>query len=122
MVPKRSFNRLTILSLIVSTTLLYNCNKDDDSPEEMGESETPTYTADIQGIMAGNCNTCHASTPTNGAPMSLVTYDQVVDAVNNRNLVSRINSTSAPMPQTGRMSATLRETIEQWVEAGMPEN
>ncbi|MFP2996510.1 hypothetical protein ABN763_11390 [Spongiivirga sp. MCCC 1A20706] len=119
---KKVLSRTTIVALTLSTLLFYNCNKDDDSPEEMGETETPTYTANIEGIMAGNCTTCHASTPTNGAPMSLVTYNQVVDAVNNRNLVSRINSTSAPMPQTGRMSATLRETIERWVEAGMPEN
>ncbi|NER18474.1 hypothetical protein [Spongiivirga citrea] len=120
--PKRFLNRLVTLSLIASTVFLYNCNKDDDNPEEMQEGETPTFTADIQGIMAGNCTGCHASTPTNGAPMSLVTYNQVVDAVNNRNLVSRINSTTAPMPQTGRMNATLRQTIEDWVNAGMPEN
>ncbi len=120
--PKRFLNRLTILSLLASTAFLYNCNKDDDSPEEMMEAEAPTYTANIEIIMSNNCTTCHASTPTNGAPMSLVTYNQVVDAVNTRNLVSRINSTTAPMPQTGRMNSTLRQTIETWVENGMPEN
>jgi len=123
MESKKLINRLAIIVLFACTALLYNCNKDDDSPEEMnGGGEDPTFTANVQGIISGNCFNCHGATPTNGAPMSLTTYNQVVDAVNNRGLVNRINSTTAPMPPSGRMNATLRQTIEQWVAAGVPEN
>ena len=38
------------------------------------------------------------------------------------NLLSRINSISNPMPQSGPMAPDLIATIEQWAEDGFIEN
>jgi cytochrome c553 len=83
---------------------------------------------DVDSILVANCQSCHGSRPSGGAPMSLVTYadlaakattdpSQTVAAM----CVTRINSTSAPMPPTPPMlSAADIATFTAWVDGGMP--
>ena len=116
---KKSLTILAVLGLILAS-----CSSDNDDPEpdnNMGNMDI-TYTASIRGIMTANCTGCHGDPPTQGAPMSLTTYNDVRGAVETRNLLARINSTTNPMPPTGLMPSNTRQIIEDWVDLGMPEN
>ncbi|MEM8999997.1 MAG: hypothetical protein AAGB24_07005 [Bacteroidota bacterium] len=91
--------------------------EDDD-----GVSVTVTYDDDIRPIMSASCTSCHSNPPTNGAPMPLTTYEDVVSSVETRDLVGRINSTANPMPQDGLLPVATRNIVDQWVSEGLPEN
>lgn len=82
------------------------------------------YQSHIKPIIANNCLTCHAGNYPS-ANMTLDTYDKVVDAVQNRNLLKRINDPKNPMPTSGLMSRQERLAIQKWVDndfAQQPKN
>ena len=51
-------------------------NSEDDltNPIVLGNTK---YSVNVKPIIDNNCISCHGATPSNGAPMSLVTYAQV---------------------------------------------
>lgn len=115
--------------------ILFNCssNSNDDIIEEQQEEEiemTPeieeettnklTYNANIKSIIDGACIRCHGTPLTNGAPFPLVNFDQVSSRA--ARIIARVNSSSNPMPPTGRIEASLRLQIEQWRTDGLLEN
>ena len=83
---------------------------------------------DVQAILAANCQSCHGLWPAGGAPMSLVTYDDLIAPAKSdptRSVaelcVARIQSATAPMPPTPPpMSSADIATLQNWVAAGMP--
>ena len=116
-----------LISLLVITLLLFNCSSGDDdpsSPDPNPDPATVTYNGHIKSIISNNCTSCHGSTPTNGAPMSLTTYSQVKSAVETRGLITRINSTSNPMPPSPNspLSNADKSLIQQWKDGGFLEN
>ncbi|MEY4582048.1 MAG: hypothetical protein RL701_6751 [Pseudomonadota bacterium] len=82
---------------------------------------------DVSKALAKNCGQCHGASPVFGAPMSLVTYAdlmkpsvkmpsmKVADAVK-----LRINDTQAPMPPGGGMAAQELTMLNGWLSSGMP--
>jgi hypothetical protein len=84
-----------------------------------------TYIANIKPIMDNNCVSCHAQVPINGAPMPLVNYMQVKNAVLNQGLINRImleNGNGLLMPQGGpRMPQTVINLVQQWQQDGLLE-
>jgi len=113
---------LYITGLICFTNCSYN--SEDDLTEAIIE-EFVTYEDNIKSIIDTNCISCHSSPPTNGAPISLVTYDDVKNAVENRNLIGRISTTDAGfvMPFGGpRLPQNLIDLVVQWEEEGLLEN
>lgn len=88
-------------------------------------AEEITYTNAVKSIIDNNCISCHGTTPTNGAPMSLTTYANVRDAVLNRSLLDRISrdqGASGMMPLGG--TRLLQEKINQintWATEGFRE-
>lgn len=94
-------------------------SNDDVNEENMPESLT--YSNDIRPIIQGNCVICHGNPPTNSAPMSLTTLIEVRDAINSRNLLSRINSDTNPMPPDGLLPLAARQAIADWADLGFPE-
>ena len=113
-----------LIPLAFSILLMTSCSSggDDSDPTPNPTPTNVTYNGNIKSIMTSNCTSCHGNPTSNGAPMSLTTYSEVVDAVNNRNLINRINSTSNPMPVGGLMPSNTRQLIQTWVNNGMPEN
>ncbi len=83
---------------------------------------------DVDAILVANCQSCHGQAPSGGAPMSLVTYadltapaksdpTQTVAAM----CVTRVQSTTAPMPPTPPLlSSADITTLQNWVTSGMP--
>lgn len=99
-----------------------------DSLSDLGEPNNTleiTYTSTVKSIIDNNCITCHGNVPTNGAPMSLTTYENVKDAVLNRNLLDRISrseGTSGAMPLGGpRLPQNDINAVTTWINADFPQ-
>ena len=80
------------------------------------------YSVEIKQILIDNCNSCHVSSSFSYSGIPYETYDQLKEIALNGKLVDRINSQSAPMPQTGLMDKCSRQKIEAWVNDGAPNN
>lgn len=83
-----------------------------------------TYSNGIQEIFDINCATpfCHNG-PSPRAGLKLTTYNEVVDALTNTNLIARINEEpGAPvMPQGGKMTPCNIDKIVIWNANGRPQ-
>jgi mono/diheme cytochrome c family protein len=82
---------------------------------------------EIAGLLEKHCASCHGAETQSGAPMSLVTWNDLqkpgarTSARTTRDLVlERIKSASAPMPPAPfpRLSAAEIATYEQWLSKG----
>lgn len=115
------------LLCFASLLCLTNCsyNSEDDLTEDVIIEEFVTYEDNIKSIIDTNCIFCHSNPPVNGAPMSLITYNDVKNAVENRGLIDRISSTDAGfvMPFGGpRLPQNLIDLVIQWEQEGLLEN
>lgn len=119
-----------LYTLGISVLLFTNCTNtsEDDliEPIIIATGETVNYTESIQSIMENNCTFCHSEPPVNGAPMSLITYSDVVFAVDNLNLIDRISRESGEagaMPFGGpKLPQNLIDLVIQWQDDGLLEN
>ena len=94
----------------------------EDLAPPVNNNNPVTFAADIQPIMQSNCTSCHGTVPSNGAPNSLVTFDQVRNSAQNSSLINRINNPGAPMPPSGLMPSPTRALFDAWVSGGFQEN
>jgi hypothetical protein len=107
--------------------VLFGCTNasENDLIDQTELPELVTFVNDVQPIINNNCITCHTNPPENGAPMSLLTFDNVKDAVQNRGLINRISSQdlSFLMPSGGpRLPQNLIDIILQWEADGLLED
>ena len=122
--------------LLIIIPLFLSCSNSDDSmitdpdpdPDPTGDTSTipdkiSTYEGDVKAIMTQHCISCHGIPLENAAPMELVTYDQVVDAVNNRDLIRRVSTSSifTVMPSSGRLPQATIDLILDWDDDGLIE-
>ena len=112
-----------ILSLIL---IFLGCTSvsEEDLIDATPIPETITYNVEVKPIIDNNCIICHSNPPQNGAPMALVNYENVKDAVENRNLIGRISSEDPVflMPFGGpRLPQNLIDIVIQWNEDGLIE-
>lgn len=87
-----------------------------DSDDMTNPIEDVTYSGTVKNIIDGNCLGCHTEPPVNGAPMSLVTYQNVKDAVTGRGLIGRVEN--GTMPPNGTLSAAQVQAIKDWESGG----
>lgn len=83
-----------------------------------------TYEGNVKSIIDTNCIICHSDPPVNGAPISLVTFENVKNAIENNGLISRISSNdlSFLMPFGGpRLPQNLIDLVVQWEADGLLE-
>jgi hypothetical protein len=89
-------------------------------------SELPCAAYDVLSV---HCWSCHGSTPSGGAPQSLVTLGSLQAASpgypaqsNGARAVIRMQSTSSPMPPSPTASVPSSDVgaFQSWVSAGMP--
>ena len=119
--------KIKLLTFYILTVLLFNSCSNDSTNDliDLNQPQNITYTATIKNIINNNCIQCHGSTPTNGAPMSLTSYENVKNAVLNRGLldrVSRVEGTAGAMPDGGpRLPQTSINIIQQWQNEGLAE-
>ena len=76
-----------------------------------------TYTGTVKAIIDGACLDCHDNPPSNGAPTSLTTYQNVKDAVIGSGLIGRVESGN--MPQGGTpLTDSQVQAIKDWESGG----
>lgn len=122
MKPKKSF------ALLIAASFLMACSNDnpDTLMQEIPANTTKiTYQQNVKSIIDNNCISCHGATPRNGTSLSLVTYNQVKNAIQNRGLLSRIslnNGNSSLMPQGGsRLPQATIDVVAKWEQDGLLE-
>lgn len=123
----------TQLLLFVFMITLLSCGSSDDStePEVMIDpdpipGQTSTYIANVKTIIDTNCLECHGTPLQNSAPMHLVTFQEVVSAVNTRDLFGFVSTNNAfnvmpPSDEGGRMPQATIDIIEDWIADGLLE-
>ena len=113
-----------ILYIISICAFVMSCTNasEDDLIDSTPLPDLVTYVDDVKSIIDNNCINCHSDPPVNGAPIPLVTYEQVEHAVLNHNLIGRISGSSGPlMPQGGpKLPQNLIDIITQWQADGLP--
>jgi len=106
--------------------VLISCTNDstNDLTEVVPVDETVTFNR-VKTIMQANCNSCHGTIPTSGAPISLVTYDDVKTAVLENDLIGRMsieNGGDGLMPEGGpRLPQTTIDVVIKWQTDGFQE-
>lgn len=114
--------KLEIVTMLFFLILFVSCSS--DSAEDDGPIIPPntdvTYSKNVKPIIDGRCISCHSNPPVNNAPMSLVSYDNVKDAVTDRNLIARIEDGSMP-PSGSDLTSTQIKTIKDWETGGFKE-
>lgn len=96
-------------------------NKKDVEEEVPVIDWTITYDNDVQAIIRGNCTTCHGG-PTPSADLDLTTLENVKQAIEEKDLIQRMNSRSKPMPPTDMLSLKDRLIVFKWKKDGFIEN
>lgn len=114
-------NFAKVIFVLFVIALCLSCSSNDDQSND-NTTTNITYNGHIKSLINNNCNSCHGSPTDNGAPMPLTTYTEVKNAVENRNLINRINNPSNPMPMAGLMTQANRDLVQQWVDGGFLEN
>ena len=81
----------------------------------------------VADLLASACLRCHGAPPSMGAPMSLLTYDDLVarwDEDPTRTIaevaLERMKATESPMPPDGSLPPSAIAGFEAWVRAGSP--
>lgn len=118
--------KLSIYQIIIgSIFVLSSCVNDseDDLIEQMQTPQLITYENNIKSIIDNNCIICHANPPVNGAPYSLMEYDDVKNnVVNIINRISRQEGEAGLMPLGGpRLPQNLIDQVIQWQTDGLLE-
>ncbi len=88
-----------------------------------------TLPCDVQTLLVNRCDSCHGTTPSGGAPRSLMTYSDLTkpDPANTamteaQTALQRMQSTTSPMPPSPASPATSAEitTMQNWINSGYP--
>ena len=116
------------ISIIIPfiTIVLFSCTNvsEQDLIEDVQPIINITYNENVKTIIDNNCIGCHSSPPENGAPMSLTIYEDVKQAIKNRDLIGRISTAdlSFVMPIGGpRLPQNLIDVVTQWEIDGLQE-
>ena len=123
---KNYHNLFTLFLVAFSLISCSNSSENDLIDEPLPEAEIVTYNTHVKTIIDNNCISCHSNPPTNGAPISLTTYGNVKNAVENSNLIGRISAQvgeTGAMPFGGpRLPQSLIDIIIQWEADGLLES
>lgn len=125
---KKAFFAIGLLAgLLYSLSIPTGCYYDNE--EELYGGDTTAcdtanmrYSVEIKQILQANCYQCHLSSSSTYSGIPFETHAQLKAVALNNKLLDRINSISAPMPQTGLMLLCNRKKMEAWVKAGAPDN
>jgi mono/diheme cytochrome c family protein len=97
------------------------------SGREAGARAPDGLPCDVSDLLASSCIRCHGARPSKGAPMSLVTYDDLVatwDEDPRRTIadvaLERMKATQSPMPPDGALAPSAIDAFAAWVNAGTP--
>jgi len=81
---------------------------------EMEPVNDVTYTGTVKAIIDTNCTTCHGDPILNGAPMNLLTLAAVKEAIENRNLIGRVEDGSMPPGNAQDFTPAQIQALKDW--------
>ncbi len=117
--------KILTISVFISFVLLACTSTSTDDLIDAQPLPTLVTYNDIKSIMDNNCISCHSNPPTNGAPISLTTYNEVKNAVQINGLIGRISKQageSGAMPAGGpRLPQNLIDQVIKWQTDGLLE-
>lgn len=130
-----TMKKLNLIVLAMSAIIALSCSSGSESDIAPAPNSNPnpnpnptpssiTYTNTIKGIMTANCTSCHGSTPSNGASISLDTYARVKTSTQNNlaERISRAQGTSGMMPQgRSRLPQSTIDMVVSWSNSGYVE-
>lgn len=130
--PSPAFRRAVVALLlatlsVVSVVVLDACS----STPPARPSANSGLPCAVSAVLAARCQTCHGSTPQFGAPMSLVTREDLVAASASdpghrvfEQVGLRIHDDVRPMPKppNPRLDAADTRVLDDWIAAGAPED
>jgi len=116
---------LLLLTITAATFLTIGCTSDHEEdlliPVDPSDPIVlKTYNDDIKAIVDGNCTVCHAA----GASASwypFETYAEVKAAAEAGDLYGRMTDSSAPMPPSGLLPASVTQSIQDWINDSLLE-
>lgn len=118
--------KITLYAICFSLIITFlSCANDseEDLTDQTPIPQLVTYIGNIKSTIDTNCISCHSSPPVNGAPNSLINYDDVknnVDAIINR--ISRQQGQGGLMPAGGpRLPQNIIDEVVQWQTDGLLE-
>ena len=119
-------SKLAILTLFVLS--IFSCSYDSEGDlieavDPIDPNTVVTYTDNVETIIQNACVGCHASPPVNGAPFSLINFEQVnlrASAMLNR--MSLQSGAAGAMPPSGRLPQATIDVFEQWIDDGKLED
>lgn len=137
MLPVPAMTGRTRQGLVFAVGLVSACYRDEsiDDPGDTSDASADTtgsapsgLPCDVAEVLAANCTSCHSATPVFGAPMPLVTYDDLqVPALSDPSrkvyelVAERIEDPMRPMPQPPASMIDGEKTIiHEWIAAGTP--
>jgi hypothetical protein len=114
---------------LAATLLLVACSSSSGNtpPAANASSGLPCAVADV---FTRRCQTCHAATPLYGAPMPLVTRDDLLAPLPSdptrhvfEEVTVRIHDDVRPMPKppNARLDTADAKTLDDWIAAGAPQ-
>ena len=118
-------NPIVFLILLCNSVLFYSCANDseDDLIDQMPVPELVTYNDNVKSIIDNNCIFCHSEPPVNGAPYSLMDYNDVKNNV--ASIINRISMQQGQgglMPSGGpRLPQNIIDEVVQWQTDGLLE-
>ncbi len=116
---------ILVITSILSISSCSQSTYDDIEEQTDPIPEIVTY-QDVKPIIDNVCLVCHSNPPQNGAPMPLVSYENVKEAVQNRNLINKISLNEGDnglMPLGGpRLPQSSINLIVKWNTDGLLEN
>ncbi len=82
---------------------------------------------DVATVLANKCLSCHGATPSGGAPMPMVTYEELTapskkdpaQTVIQRSVI-RMADAGSPMPPNSTPNAADIAVLQAWIDAGTP--
>jgi hypothetical protein len=84
---------------------------------------------DVASLLATSCTDCHGAMPSEGAPVSLVTYEELAAPSKTDPTLSlaalavdRLKDAKRPMPPDEAIPPSDVAALERWVIAGLPRN
>lgn len=119
--------KILYFPLLISCGMVFflGCTNDSSSDLiEINQFDEVTYTNTVKSIIDNNCISCHATTPVDGAPMPLNTYELVKNAVLTQQLLDRISrdqGASGLMPEGTRMPQVVIDQVIAWNAQGLNE-
>ena len=110
----------TILILFLTFSACTSNSENETDPPGGTDPKDVSYEVHIKPIMTSKCTSCHKDPPINNAPMSLLTYQNVKDAVNNSGLINQVESGDMP-PAGSDLSDAQVQLIKDWQKGGFKE-